>query len=189
MRGFPWIVTALSLQGCFAGALEPWVMEADRVDAASAVGVWIQDQADPAELTITAGTAKRLVVVMKDKDHPAGIRFVVGVAKVGASRFADLQLDEDDVNVKPVKDYVVRPHWLLKVAQDGDVLKLWLVDRTWFRNAAKAGKIKIPMTGDPQGEDTVIFTAPSGTLKRGMIGLEKEAAAFAEPVVFKRKKG
>jgi hypothetical protein len=183
------LMCAAGLGGCFAGTLEPWFPTDGRLDVSAAVGPWQEVDGD-VRLEILPVEGGALTVVATGKDG-APARFSVHAAAREHGNYVDVQLDEDDEAVHPLQACLVRPHFLLRAAVEGDTLKVWLVQKTGFVDVLRQEGVPVfpPIDSDDDGPRLILADAEGRARLLQRLDQADVEALWGAPLLFARVDG
>lgn len=191
MKNFPvmqWLCAAVVLwaTGCHAGAVEPFYNPSDLVEAPRQLaGKWSQktEDSNPVTLNIQHADDGGLRVDVVDSDGTAPL--AVFVFKAPGGTYADVQMTDTGA-AKPISAYVLRPHFLVRVALDAQQLSVWLPEKDWLRRFVRTrdGR-KLRYNKVTEGKDGfLLFMSPTRDLRRALAAHHGDAGVWSAPVVF-----
>jgi|SRR5271157_1779593 len=103
------------------------------------------------------------------------------LAKVGDGLYASVVRVQQASGGKEGSSYelhLIQAHWVFRVWQDGDTLRLVDLSEDWFKDAVNQGMVKI---GHEEVNDTLVLTASTPDLRAFLLEHAGDADAFPEP--------
>lgn len=127
------------------------------------------------------------ITVQHEGETKTSLALELTLTEIGGARYADLFLarSERDRLVGTYGFLAVPVHQVMKVSREDDELRVWTFNGSWLEGTANGGMFSHDRITIGGGEVELV-TAPTDQLRELIARHGNDAAAFGDPMVFRR---